>query len=83
MEDQTQKILLTLLLNIYYFPLNLKLITFYLMPAICFVMNITYEIPDHQLFFDKLKEGLTLRAQLKLPPPKLSEPIEAYGTSAK
>ena len=28
---------------------------------------------------DDIKEALTLKAQLKLPPPTLSEPIEAYG----
>ena len=37
------------------FPPQLKVDNIYLMLAICFVMNITYEIADHQLFFDKLK----------------------------
>ena len=29
--------------------------------------------------YDLIKEGLTLQAQLKLPPPIISEPIEEYG----
>ena len=29
--------------------------------------------------YDLIKEGLTLQAKLKLPPPVISEPIEEYG----
>ena len=39
----------------------------------------TIRIRNYQLCHDRFKEGLRLRAKLKLSPPTLSEPIEAYG----
>ena len=61
------------------FPPQLKVDNILLDASYYFFMNMTYETPDHKMCHDRLKEGLTLRNQLKLPPPTLSEPIEAYG----
>ena len=60
-------------------PPQLKVDSILLNASYLFFKNPTYQTPNYQICHDRFKEGLTLRAQLKLPPPTLSEPIEAYG----
>ena len=64
-----------------YCPPQLKVDSILLNASYLFFQNMTIRIPNYQLCHDRFKEGLILRAQLKLPPPKLSDPIaiETYG----
>ena len=60
-------------------PPQLKVDSILLNASYLFFKNTMYQTPIYQICHDRFKEGLTLRAQLKLSPPTLSEPIEAYG----
>ena len=64
-----------------YCPPQVKVDSVLLNASYLFFQNMTIQIPNYQLCHDRFKEGLILRAQLKLPPAKLSDPIaiETYG----
>ena len=60
-------------------PPNLRIDFLLLVASYLFFRFTENKVISPHYCWDKFQNALTLRAQLKLPPPNLSEPIEAYG----